>query len=204
MFCLFAVPVHFALKFLVMCFGLAAQSIVCWGMSFPQALDCWLHLFPLCAHPEDGCAAFVYIWFLGCSCRRIKKFISVTPPRPLYVFFPLYVFCVRNMQHINFFLRLTYSVCISILPECMSVHHVCAPCLCLVSKETRRRYWILWNWIYRWLWATMLVLNSNLGPLQEQALLTTEPSLWLQEHITSRQTHPKCAHGWSSLGLVTL
>lgn len=30
---------------------------------------------------------------------------------------------------------------------------------CLVSMEARRRCWILWNWRYKWFWATMWVLQ---------------------------------------------
>lgn len=33
-----------------------------------------------------------------------------------------------------------------ILPVCMSMHHVLAE-----PMEARRRYWILWDWSYRWL-----------------------------------------------------
>lgn len=48
----------------------------------------------------------------------------------------------------------------------------------LVHSKSRTRYAVTWNWIYRWLWATILVLGTENGASSEQKVLfTTELSL---------------------------
>jgi hypothetical protein len=47
--------------------------------------------------------------------------------------------------------------------ECFACMYVCAPCVCLVPTEVRRRCQILWNWSYKRLWATVWVLGIELG-----------------------------------------
>lgn len=45
---------------------------------------------------------------------------------------------------------------------------VCVPFVCLVSAETRRGQQIPRNQSYKWLKATMLVLGTELVPLEKQ------------------------------------
>lgn len=40
-----------------------------------------------------------------------------------------------------------FSICV--LLECMYVYHVH-----IVPSEARRRFWIFWDWNYRWLYTT--------------------------------------------------
>jgi hypothetical protein len=59
--------------------------------------------------------------------------------------------------------------------SCM--HMFVHTCMCGAS-DARKEDPILWNFNYRWLWATMWLLGIELGPLEEQpVLLTTESSL---------------------------
>lgn len=64
---------------------------------------------------------------------------------------------------------------IIVLPACMYVQ-ICA---CLILAEVRRRLWNAWNLsYYGWLVATMQVLGTKPGTLQEQqVLLAAETSL---------------------------
>lgn len=103
--------------------------------------------------------------------------------------FPFVFFASGNI--LNFFK--TYSVCINVLPECVSVHHVRVWC----PRRTEEEEGIescgtgfiggceppCWFW------------NSNLSPLQEQALLTAEPS------FCSRNTYVKADPSWMFSGL---
>ena len=60
----------------------------------------------------------------------------------------------------------------------LHVYYVCAPHECLVPSEGRGRYQIPWNWNYRWILSHHVGnWELNLGPLEEQVFLTTEPFL---------------------------
>jgi hypothetical protein len=43
---------------------------------------------------------------------------------------------------------------------CFAWMHACA---CLGPTEARGRYWIPWNWSYRWSWASIWVLGTKSG-----------------------------------------
>lgn len=60
---------------------------------------------------------------------------------------------------------------------CVYCLHVCVCTMCVPVEA--RRYWNPWNWTYRCLWATMLILGTEPGsPMEEkQAVLTAEPCL---------------------------
>ena len=69
------------------------------------------------------------------------------------------------------------------------VHLWVGMCLCMsiwVLMEDRKGHLICWSWSYSWLWATWCgfwILNA--GPLQKQALLSTEPPFQLRLwHLT--------------------
>lgn len=49
---------------------------------------------------------------------------------------------------------------------CFAWKYLCVPHACLVPLEARRWCWILWNWSYRWLLTTILVLG--LEPLSSE------------------------------------
>lgn len=51
--------------------------------------------------------------------------------------------------------------------------------MCVVHKETRNRYWVRWNWSYRWLWPAMwmLGLNEPRPSGRPVSALNLEPSL---------------------------
>ena len=68
---------------------------------------------------------------------------------------------VQNICHRYFinFLQLLFMH-MSVLPACMSVHHMQA---CLLPAEVGRGCQIPWNWSYRWLWSSMWVLRIELG-----------------------------------------
>jgi hypothetical protein len=48
----------------------------------------------------------------------------------------------------------------SILSACISVY-----CIHSVCEEAKRRCQLPWDWGYSWLWAIMVVLGLNPGPL---------------------------------------
>lgn len=53
---------------------------------------------------------------------------------------------------------------------------VCHVCVC--AHIDQREQQIPWGWSYRWLWPTLYVnWKPNSGPLEEQELRATEPSL---------------------------
>lgn len=56
---------------------------------------------------------------------------------------------------------------------CFTCVYVCIAGVSLVLEEVGRAHQILWDWSYRPSWGTMC-WESKLGPLQEQAFLTTE------------------------------
>ena len=62
--------------------------------------------------------------------------------------------------------------------KCMLCTYACAPhASCLVLPETQKAPGFPLNWSYRWLWITVLVLGLEPSPLEEQVLVTTDPSL---------------------------
>lgn len=54
-------------------------------------------------------------------------------------------------------------MCMDVLPECMSVHHMCA-----VSPEARHGFQILWNWSYTSCELSCGCYELNLGSVVEQ------------------------------------
>ena len=62
--------------------------------------------------------------------------------------------------------------------ECFASIYGCAPHVWLVPKEAGKGHWIPWYCSYRWLWATMWVLRTELSS-SAKVHLTTEPSLQL-------------------------
>lgn len=94
-------------------------------------------------------------------CIQIHKYLSKTL---LYRFgWDLFA----REWRILFFLKkyyCIYLICMSILPACVSVHHICA-----VFTEARRGHWVSRN-CYRWLWATTTqVLGMKSGSSAEAA-----------------------------------
>ena len=52
------------------------------------------------------------------------------------------------------------------VPECVACKYICVPHLCKVPTQVKS-HWIPWKCSYGWLWATMWVLGTNTGALQE-------------------------------------
>ena len=59
----------------------------------------------------------------------------------------------------------------SILPACIYIY---------VPLEGQKRVSDLLNWRYGQLWADTWVLELNLGPMEKQQVLKSEPALWIQ------------------------
>lgn len=51
--------------------------------------------------------------------------------------------------------------------ECFTCTYVCEPCVCFVLGEVGKRYWIPWNWSYRWLWVNMQALRNQTWALSK-------------------------------------
>lgn len=86
---------------------------------------------------------------------------------------------------------------------CSALLYVCAPLVCTEHAKPRK-YQILRNWSYRWLWATMWVLESS-GRIA--VILTTESCLWsavliLVEYIHILMTPWRSFSAWIFIHLL--
>lgn len=82
-----------------------------------------------------------------------------------------FIYCLSNdFLFIHLYSFRTF-VCLNVyLPVCVGI--TCMP----VTFGGQKREWGLWNWSYRLLWATMLVLETKPGCLQEQPVILSAAS----------------------------
>lgn len=114
-----------------------------------QAPTCWCMM------------GLVLHWLMPCGPRASigSGFVNITEATWLWLKVSQRKLVAEPPKHRGTFVFITLCLILCLI---MSEYtHVCIPSVCLMLPEDRRGHQILWNWSYRHVWTTMLVLGPK-------------------------------------------